>query len=99
MNGQTAHSASKRRMVTGANTTTAAISATAVALSTSRARASRMFQNACRKAAASARLKARGGIARQSRLTTRMGNARALMFDFNGTLSQDEPLLLAIYQR
>jgi len=28
-----------------------------------------------------------------------MGNARALMFDFNGTLSQDEPLLLAIYQR
>ena len=28
-----------------------------------------------------------------------MGPARALMFDFNGTLSQDEPLLLAIYQR
>jgi len=27
-----------------------------------------------------------------------MGAARALMFDFNGTLSHDEPLLLAIYQ-
>ena len=28
-----------------------------------------------------------------------MGSVRALMFDFNGTLSDDEPLLLAIYQR
>lgn len=28
-----------------------------------------------------------------------MGTVRALMFDFNGTLSHDEPLLLAIYQR
>jgi beta-phosphoglucomutase len=28
-----------------------------------------------------------------------MGKARAIMFDFNGTLSQDEPLLLDIYQR
>ena len=28
-----------------------------------------------------------------------MGAARALMFDFNGTLSHDEPLLLAIYQQ
>ena len=28
-----------------------------------------------------------------------MGSARAIMFDFNGTLSHDEPLLLAIYQR
>ena len=28
-----------------------------------------------------------------------MGSVRALMFDFNGTLSHDEPLLLAIYQR
>ena len=28
-----------------------------------------------------------------------MGAARAIMFDFNGTLSHDEPLLLAIYQR
>lgn len=28
-----------------------------------------------------------------------MGTARALMFDFNGTLSHDEPLLLSIYQR
>lgn len=27
-----------------------------------------------------------------------MGPARALMFDFNGTLSDDEPVLLAIYQ-
>jgi len=27
-----------------------------------------------------------------------MGTVRALMFDFNGTLSHDEPLLLAIYQ-
>ena len=62
MNGQTAHSASNASAVTGAKTITAAISATAVALSGSRARARRMFQNACRKAAASARLKARGGI-------------------------------------
>ena len=28
-----------------------------------------------------------------------MGAARAIMFDFNGTLSHDEPLLLEIYQR
>jgi beta-phosphoglucomutase len=28
-----------------------------------------------------------------------MGTVRAFMFDFNGTLSHDEPLLLAIYQR
>ncbi len=28
-----------------------------------------------------------------------MGTVRAIMFDFNGTLSHDEPLLLAIYQR
>ena len=28
-----------------------------------------------------------------------MGAAEALVFDFNGTLSHDEPLLLAIYQR
>ena len=28
-----------------------------------------------------------------------MGTIRAIMFDFNGTLSHDEPLLLAIYQR
>ena len=28
-----------------------------------------------------------------------MGTARALLFDFNGTLSHDEPLLCAIYQR
>ena len=28
-----------------------------------------------------------------------MGTARALIFDFNGTLSHDEPLLCAIYQR
>jgi beta-phosphoglucomutase-like phosphatase (HAD superfamily) len=28
-----------------------------------------------------------------------MGAAQAVMFDFNGTLSHDEPLLLAIYQR
>jgi beta-phosphoglucomutase-like phosphatase (HAD superfamily) len=28
-----------------------------------------------------------------------MGTVRAVMFDFNGTLSHDEPLLLAIYQR
>ena len=27
-----------------------------------------------------------------------MGTARALVFDFNGTLSHDEPLLCAIYQ-
>ncbi|WP_411278160.1 HAD hydrolase-like protein, partial [Gaiella sp.] len=27
-----------------------------------------------------------------------MGTVRALLFDFNGTLSHDEPLLLAIYQ-
>ena len=37
--------------------------------------------------------------ASESRLPGRMGTARALMFDFNGTLSHDEPLLLAIYQR
>jgi beta-phosphoglucomutase len=28
-----------------------------------------------------------------------MGAARAIMFDFNGTLSHDEPVLLEIYQR
>lgn len=28
-----------------------------------------------------------------------MGSARAILFDFNGTLSHDEPLLLDIYQR
>src|ERR1051325_7429873 len=27
-----------------------------------------------------------------------MGSARAILFDFNGTLSHDEPLLLRIYQ-
>ena len=27
-----------------------------------------------------------------------MGTVQALMFDFNGTLSHDEPLLCAIYQ-
>ncbi len=28
-----------------------------------------------------------------------MGPVRALLFDFNGTLSRDAPLLCAIYQR
>jgi beta-phosphoglucomutase-like phosphatase (HAD superfamily) len=28
-----------------------------------------------------------------------MGSARAILFDFNGTLSHDEPVLLGIYQR
>ena len=28
-----------------------------------------------------------------------MGNVEALLFDFNGTLSHDEPVLLSIYQR
>jgi HAD superfamily hydrolase (TIGR01509 family) len=28
-----------------------------------------------------------------------MGHVRALLFDFNGTLSHDEPVLLSIYQR
>lgn len=28
-----------------------------------------------------------------------MGTAEALLFDFNGTLSDDEPLLLSVYQR
>src|SRR5262245_15089133 len=89
MKGQTAHSASKRSAMTGAKTTTAASSATAVALSTSRARARRTFQNAWRNAAASARVNARGGISGESRLTARMGDARALMFDFNGTLPDE----------
>jgi beta-phosphoglucomutase len=28
-----------------------------------------------------------------------MGTVEAILFDFNGTLSHDEPLLLSIYQR
>src|SRR5262249_50088198 len=62
MNGQTFASARQTTAVTGAKTITAATSATAVAARGSRARASRRFQIACRKAAASASAKANAGI-------------------------------------
>jgi beta-phosphoglucomutase-like phosphatase (HAD superfamily) len=34
----------------------------------------------------------------RSRLALRMSAARAVVFDFNGTLSHDEPVLFAVYR-
>src|SRR5437868_7397653 len=93
-NGQTARCASHVKTTTGAKTTSAVTSATAVAASMSRARASRMFQSAWTNAAASARRSAVVGMCR-SYAPARM--FKAVVFDFNGTLSDDEPVLARIY--
>src|SRR5919109_742744 len=60
--GQTRASASQANAATGAKTTMPATSATAVAASIDRARASVRFQNACRKAAPRASARAEAGI-------------------------------------
>ena len=71
-------------------------SATAVAASGSRARASSRFQKACRKAAARAKPKAEAGIVGAAYDGRPMGRVvRAVAFDFNGTLSHDEPIMCA----
>ena len=76
---------------------TATRSATAVAASGSRARASSRFQSACTNAAASASRSAESGIAAERNLS-RDVPIRAVIFDFNGTLSHDEPVLCRIYR-
>ena len=70
-------------------------SATAVAACGSRARASSRFQTACTTAAASASSKAVVGIRQHYDLHPVA--TRALIFDFNGTLSDDEPILCEIF--
>src|SRR5882672_486545 len=99
MNGHTRASTFQTIAVTGANTITDDTSATAVAPSGSRARASSRFQKACRKAAAMARPKAEAGIVGAAYDGRPMGIVRAVAFDFNGTLSDDEPVMYAIYER
>ena len=79
---------------TGANTSTAVSSATTVAASTSGARASSRFQSAWKTAAASANASAVAGMCRRYP----RGQMQALVFDFNGTLSDDEPVLFRVYQ-
>src|SRR5438132_10057628 len=98
MNGHTPASAFQTIAVTGAKTTTDDTSATAVAASGSRARASRRFQNACRNAAVSAKPKARAGMLGAAYDGRPMPRIRAVAFDFNGTLSQDEPIMCSIYE-
>src|SRR5512146_116950 len=78
-----------------AKTASAVSSATAVAACGSRARASRTFQSACTKAAVSARSNADVGI--RPHYDLRPMATRGLIFDFNGTLSDDEPVLCEIF--
>src|SRR5213079_2594048 len=80
-----------------ANTTSAVKSATAVAARGSRARASRTFHRACTNAAASASSRADVGI--RQHYDPEPMPTRALVFDFNGTLSDDEPILCEIFVR
>src|SRR5882672_10754638 len=100
MNGHTRASTFQTIAVTGANTITDDTSATAVAPSGSRARASSRFQKACRNAAARARPKAEAGIVGSAYDGRPMaGVVGAVAFDFNGTLSRDERIMCAIYER
>src|SRR5205085_8514292 len=92
--GQTPASARQTATATGANTTSAVTSATATAASTSGARASSRFQSAWNHAAASAKTSADVGMGRRYALA----RMRAVVFDFNGTLSNDEPVLARVYQ-
>src|SRR4051812_9696806 len=78
-----------------AKTASAMSRATAVAACGSRARASSTFQSACTNAAVSASSRADVGI-RQHYDAHPMAT-RALIFDFNGTLSDDEPILCEIF--
>jgi len=75
-------------IATGANTTSATTSATTVADSTSGARASSRFHRAWNAAAPSASARADVGMRRRY-AHPRM---RAVVFDFNATLSDDEPV-------
>ena len=99
MKGHTRASAFQTKAVTGANTITDDTSATAVAPSGSRARASSRFQKACRNAAAKAKPKAEAGIVEGAYDGRPMRMVRAVAFDFNGTLSDDEPIMCSIYER
>src|SRR3954463_8946537 len=92
---QTCGSAFHVRSATGAKTTTAVTSATAVAASTSGAFASNRFHSAWNTAAARAKARAAGGMRRRY-ARTRMP-PRAVAFDFNGTLSDDEAVLARVY--
>src|SRR5690348_4007314 len=78
-----------------ANTTTETSSATAVAARGSRARASRTFQSAWTNADPSARSKADVGMCQH--YDPEPMPPEAIIFDFNGTLSDDEPLMCEIF--
>src|SRR5262245_9240650 len=101
MKGQTRGSARQTTAVTGAKTTTDETSAIAVAACGSRDRARSRFQNACRNAAVRASAKADAGTVRAAYDGRPMPGTRprAIAFDFNGTLSNDEPIMCAIYEK
>src|SRR5438046_9174227 len=97
MKGQTAGSMRHVAHVGTAKTSSAVISATAVAACTSRDRASSVFQSECTQAAARASSKAEAGIGQHYDADPMP--TRAIVFDFNGTLSDDEPILCEIFVR
>ena len=94
--GQTDAWAFQTSTVTGAKTTSAVTSATTVAASVSFARARSRFHRAWKHAAARAKASAVAGT--RPRYALARMSVRAVVFDFNGTLSDDEPILLRIYQ-
>src|SRR5690349_3960582 len=95
MKGQAARWTFHASTVGIAKTTSATTSATAVAARGSRARASRTFHTACTSAAPRARRSADVGMCGHY-------DARpmpsAIVFDFNGTLSDDEPVMCEIFR-
>src|SRR5690348_7655442 len=95
MNGQAARCTSQMSHAGIAKTTSATSSATAVAARGSRARASNTFHTACTSAAPRASRSADVGMCGHY-------DARpmpsAIVFDFNGTLSDDEPVMCEIFQ-
>ena len=97
MYGQTAESMCHARYAGTANTTSAVSSATAVAACGSRARASSTFHTACTRAAVSASSNA--VVVIRQHYDLHPVATRALIFDFNGTLSDDEPILCEIFIR
>ena len=74
------------------------MSATAVADSMSGARARSRFHTAWSTAAASANASAMAGMRRRYAHARMTSTPQAVVFDFNGTLSDDEPVLARVYQ-
>src|SRR5581483_6298194 len=95
MNGQAARCTCQAKTVGTAKTSSATSSATAVAARGSFARASRMFHVACTSAAPRASSSADVGMC--AHYDARPMPPEAIIFDFNGTLSDDEPVMCEIF--